>query len=134
MKISEHLKKDYWVRRVTPDRIGILPSLDSARYKKPVLANAGHAYLYLTQENLMDEITPTAHKIFSEYQSKRPIYRPTGKKDNNGKDIWEIDGYDDVEQVALAMQWRMAMSKTSHFTADGFWTAEESPNGGKKEQ
>lgn len=134
INISEHLRKDYWVRRVTPDRREIKPSPNSSHYKKPLIADSGHAYLYLTQDNLMDEVTPTAHTIFSEYLSKRPIYKPTGKKDETGKDIWEIDGYDEIEQVALAMQWRMAMSKTSHFAADGFWTADESPNGGKKEQ
>lgn len=130
MKISEHLKKDYWVRRVTPDRVGFGLSLDSARYKMPMEASIGHAYLYLTQENLMDEVTPTAHKIFSKYMSQRPVYRPTGEKEN-GKDVWTIDHYDEVEQVALAMQWRMAMSKTSHFASDGFWTADES---GKKNE
>lgn len=134
MNITEHLKKDYWLRRVTPDRIGFVPSVSHDDYKMPSQENMGHATLKLTQENLMDEITPTAHKIFSEYLSKRPVYKPTGKKDELGKDIWEIDGYDEVEQVALAMQWRMAMSKTSHFAADGFWTADESPNGGKKDQ
>ena len=134
MNITEHLKKDYWVRRVTPDRVGFAKALTHTNYKVPTQEDVGHANIYLTQENLMDEVTPTAHKIFSEYLSKRPIYKPAGKKDAEGKDIWEIDGYDEVEQVALAMQWRMAMSKTSHFTADGFWTADESPNGGKKEQ
>lgn len=125
MKITEHLKKDYWVRRVTLDRSEIMPSLTSTNYKMPVLADAGHAYLYLTQENLMDEVTPTAHKIFSKYMSQRAVYAPTGEK-QDGKDVWEIDHYDEVEQVALAMQWRMAMSKTSHFASDGFWTADES--------
>ena len=134
MKIKEHLKKDYWLRRVTPDRNGFGRSISHTNYKTPTQDSNGHSYLRLTQENLMDEVTPTAHKIFSEYLSKRPVYRPTGKKDEQGKDIWEINGYDEVEQVALAMQWRMAMSKTSHFAADGFWTADESPNGGKKEQ
>ena len=134
MNISEHLKKDYWLRRVTPDRNGFGRSISHTNYKTPTQDSNGHSYLRLTQENLMDEVTPTAHKIFSEYLSKRPVYRPTGKKDEQGKDIWEINGYDEVEQVALAMQWRMAMSKTSHFAADGFWTADESPNGGKKEQ
>ena len=126
MKITEHLKKDYWVRRVTLDRSEIMPSLTSANYKRPVLADAGHAYLYLTQENLMDEVTPTAHKIFSKYLSQRAVYAPTGRKNEEGKEEWAIDHYDDVEQVALAMQWRMAMSKTSHFASDGFWTADES--------
>ena len=134
MNISEHLKKDYWLRRVTPDRNGFGRSISHTNYKTPTQDGNEHSYLRLTQENLMDEVTPTAHKIFSEYLSKRPVYRPTGKKDEQGKDIWEINGYDEVEQVALAMQWRMAMSKTSHFAADGFWTADESPNGGKKEQ
>lgn len=126
MNIKEHLKKDYWVRRVTLDRSEIMPSLTSANYKRPVLADAEHAYLYLTQENLMDEVTPTAHKIFSKYLSQRPVYAPTGRKNEEGKEEWTIDHYDDVEQVALAMQWRMAMSKTSHFASDGFWTADES--------
>lgn len=134
MNISEHLKKDYWLRRVTPDRNGFGRTISHTNYKTPTQDSNGYSYLRLTQENLMDEVTPTAHKIFSEYLSKRPVYRPTGKKDEQGKDIWEINGYDEVEQVALAMQWRMSMSKTSHFAADGFWTADESPNGGKKEQ
>lgn len=74
----------------------------------------------------MDEISPTAHKIFSAYSSRRPVYRPSGQKDKNGKEKWVIDRYDDVEQVPLAMQWRMAMTKTSHFASEGFWTADES--------
>lgn len=127
MKISEHLQKDYWVRRVYSDRSGFVslkPSL--ANYKTPIVGDANHPYLQLTQEDLMDEITPTAHKIFSAYQSRRAVYRPSGEKNKQGKEKWVIDHYDDVEQVPLAMQWRMAMTKTSHFAADGFWTADES--------
>ena len=134
MKITEHLKKDYWLRRVTPDRTGFMPSIDHANYKTPKQGEIGHAYLHLTQDNLMDEVTPMAHKIFSKYMSQRAVWRSTGKKNADGKNEWVVDGYDEVEQVALAMQWRMAMSKTSHFAADGFWTSDESPNGGKKEQ
>lgn len=126
MNIGEHLQKDYWVRRVTLDRAEVMPSLTSSNYKKPILADLEHAYLYLTQENLMDEVTPTSHKIFSKYMSQRPVYAPTGRKNEQGQEEWAIDHYDDVEQVALAMQWRMAMSKTSHFASDGFWTANES--------
>lgn len=127
MKIKEHLKKDYWVRRVVSDRSGFIslkPTLTG--YKSPIIGEVGHSYIQLTQEDLMDEVTPTAHQIFSKYQSRRAVYAPTGQKDKNGKEKWAIDHYDDVEQVPLAMQWRMAMSKTSHFASDGFWTADES--------
>lgn len=134
MKISEHLKKDYWVRRVCPDRTSFSQSLTSIHYKQPISLDVGHANIYLTQENLMDEVTPTAHKIFSEYMSKRPIYAPTGKKDENGRDEWIVDHYDEVEQVALGLQWRMAFTKTSHFAADGFGTANESFGNGKKDE
>lgn len=134
MNITEHLKKDYWVRRVYPDRINFPQSFSSTRYKQPSTAELGHANIYLTQDNLMDEVTPTAHAIFAEYMSKRPVYAPTGKKDENGKDEWMIDHYDEVEQVALAMQWRMALAKTSHLAADGFATANESFDNGKKEE
>lgn len=127
MKIREHLQKDYWVRRVVPDRNGLVSLRPSfANYKSPIIGDAGHSYIHLTQDDLMDEITPTAHKIFSAYTSRRPVYKPSGQKDKNGKEKWVIDHYDDVEQVPLAMQWRMAMTKTSHFAADGFWTADES--------
>lgn len=127
MKIREHLQKDYWVRRVIPDRNGLISLRPSfTNYKSPIIGDAGRSYIYLTQDDLMDEVSPTAHKIFSAYSSRRPVYRPSGQKDKNGKEKWIIDHYDDVEQVPLAMQWRMAMTKTSHFAADGFWTADES--------
>ena len=132
MKINEHLKKDYWVRRIVTDRGGFIslkPTLTG--YKSPIVGEVGHSYLQLTQEDLMDEITPTAHQIFSKYLSRRAVYKPSGEKDKNGKEKWVIDHYDEVEQVPLAMQWRMAMTKTSHFASDGFWTADES---GKPEQ
>lgn len=127
MNIKEHLKKDYWVRRVVPDRSGFISLKAShANYKNPIVGDLDHAYLNLTQEDLMDEVTPTAHKIFSEYLSRRAVYAPTGRKNDEGKEEWAIDHYDEVEQVPLAMQWRMALRKTSHFAADGFWTADES--------
>ena len=66
MNITEHLKKDYWVRRVYPDRINFPQSFSSTRYKQPSTVELGHANIYLTQDNLMDEVTPTAHAIFAE--------------------------------------------------------------------
>lgn len=127
MKISEHLKKDYWVRRIVPDRAGTEPStLTLTNYQQSPFSRAGSAYQFLTNEDFMNEYSPTAHKAFSEYLSKRAVYRPTGKKDEQGREEWELDHYDDVVQIVMALQQTIAVKKTSHFAANGLWIADES--------
>lgn len=127
MKIAEHLKKDYWVRRLVPDRAGSMPiALSLTGYKNPPLSTNGSVYQYLTNEDFMNEFSPTAHKAFSEYLSKRAVWKPTGKKDEQGRDEWAIDHYDDVVQVLMALQQTIAIKKASHFAADGLWLADES--------
>lgn len=73
----------------------------------------------------MNEIAPSAHVIMSPYLATRPIYRPTGRKNEQGQEEWVIDGYDDVEQVSLGLQHTFAIKKTSHFAAKGFWISNE---------
>lgn len=129
MKITEHLKKDYWVRRVVPDRVGTMPiALSLTNYKNPPYSTVGSAYQNLTNEDFMNEFSPTAHKAFSEYLSKRAVWRPTGKKDEQGREEWVIDRYDDVVRVVMALQQTIALKKASHFAADGLWLADESNN------
>lgn len=126
INISKHLQKDYWVRRVTPDGGRISASTIGAGYKPFAPGGFGAYYLNLTQDDLLNEIEPTAHEINSKYMSRRPIYGPTGNKDKEGREEWAIVGYDDLETVALGLQKCIALKKASHFAADGFWIANES--------
>lgn len=127
MNITAHLKKDYWKRRIPPDGGMRYPTIRTdANYRKPYFNGYDSNYQLLTQEDLMNEIAPSAHKIMSEYLSKRPIYAPTGEKDpETGKEKWEIKGYDDLEQVSLGLQYAFSIKKASHFAGKGFWIANE---------
>ena len=128
MNISEHLKKDYWVRRVTPDSAGMYPPLGgNPGYRIPRTAGFGVGYVNLTQDNFLNELCPEAHKISSKYMSQRPIYKQTDETDpKTGKKKWVLDGYDEVETVALAIQEMIVSKKVAHLTGDNFWVASES--------
>lgn len=130
MNISEHLIKDYWLRRVVPMdgtfNKRIAPTNHLVKYRTPHVTGLGATFMYLTQDDFLNEIEPTAHAIFDKYMSKRAIYAPTGEKDKSGKEKWAITGYDEVESVALGLQARIASTKASHMAADGFWIANES--------
>lgn len=129
MNITEHLVKDYWVRRVTPDA-PTYNHIGTAKYRYPYLRHAGSSYNYLTQEDLMNEIEPSAHDIMSKFQSRRPVYRPSGEKNAQGREKWVIDHFDEVETVSLGLQKSFAMKKASHFAANGFWVANETTQEG----
>lgn len=124
MNISEHLKKDYWLRRVTSDGPKILRGSNSMYYRDVAVANPSASFLRLTQDDFLNEIQPSAHAINSEYFSKRPVYKATGKE-KDGKQEWVLDHYDDVQSVALGLQLWIALKKTTHFAGDGFWIANE---------
>ena len=132
MNITEHLKKDYWKRRITPGSGFSYPmTRNDTNYRQPYCNGLDTNYQLLTQEDLMNEISPSAHKIMSDYLSKRPIYAPTGKTDKDtGKEEWAISGYDDLEQVALGLQYAFALKKASHFAGKGFWVANENKSDG----
>jgi len=127
MNITYHLKKDYWKRRITPDSGLRYPRIrDDVNYRNPYFNDLDTNYQLLTQEDLMNEISPAAHKIMSDYLSRRPIYAPTGKTDpDTGKEEWAISGYDDLEQVSLGLQYAFSVKKASHFAGNGFWVANE---------
>ena len=120
--ITEHLKKDYWKRRINPDMpYQHHPLVNASDYR----GTADMNHRLLTQDDFLNEIYPSAHAINSKYMSQRPIYRPTGKKDANGKDEWEIEGFDNLEVVPIGLQMRFAESKASFFAADGFGVSNE---------
>lgn len=116
MNIASYInpsKKKKWTRRLPP------LSDDGERL------TTGGKIMVLTQDQFLNELSPTAHDVNSAYMSRRPIYAPTGKKDANGKEEWVLTGYDDVETVALGLQECIVAKKISHFTGDGFWVANE---------
>lgn len=126
MNISDLLKKVYWVRRSSPDATPIIPTLtDSEHYVQPKFGMGGVGYRNLTQQDFMNELYPSAHDINRTEYYRRPIYKPNGKKDDNGNEGWEIDGYDEVETVTTALQEFIISKKISHLTGNGFWMANE---------
>lgn len=103
MKINDFSKKPRWKRRLPNDERG------------------GIQWQYLTQDDFMDELHPTAHKINSnKYKSMRPKYRinkDTGKS--------EIVGYDDVERVAWALEKMCLRTCTTHCAGGDVWFGNE---------
>ena len=126
MNISEHLKKDYWVRRVTPDNVGIYPPAGNQQvdYRQTKTGGYGVGYVNLTQDTFLNELSPSAHEINAKYRSQRPIYKT--EKTEDGKTKYVLDGFDDVETVALAIQEMIVSKKVAHLTGKHFWMSNES--------
>lgn len=125
MNISEHLKKDYWVRRVTPDNVNPYPAGNNIGYRQARRDGFGVGYVNLTQDQFLNEINPAAHTINSRFMSQRPIYKQSDETDKDGKKKWVLAGYDDVETVALPIQEFIVSKKVAHLTGDNFWVASE---------
>lgn len=98
MKINDLLQKPKWKRRM-PD----------------------NKFQELTQDDFLNELNPSSHKINSEkYKSLRPkfvIDKETGKQ--------KIVGYDDVERVSWAMEEVCLRVLTSHSTGNDIWFGNE---------
>lgn len=126
MNISQHLKKPYWVRRINPLEACAYPChTDGANYVVPYAKTPSASFVFLTEDDLMNETSPSAHEILSRFQSARPVYAPTGIRNKDGKEKWVIDHYDEVETVSLGLQHAFSLKKASHFAANGFWIANE---------
>lgn len=116
MKISKNFKKVPWIRRVHPDNV----SLAYARNYKPLPGRElKDSFIQLTSADFLNELSPAAHPINSRYMSTRPIWGPSGKKDANGKEELVIQGYDDLESVALGWQLFIVGNKIAHLTGSG---------------
>lgn len=116
MNISKNFKKVPWVRRVHPDNV----SLVYTRNYRPLPGRSlKDAFVQLTSEDFLNELSPAAHPINSRYMSTRPIWGPSGKKDENGKEELVIKGYDDLESVALGWQLFICGNKIAHLTGSG---------------
>ena len=116
MNISNNFKKVPWKRRVHPDKV----TLTYARNYKPLPGGSlTDSYVQLTSSDFLNELSPAAHPINSRYMSTRPIWKQTGNKDENGKDEWVVDGYDELESVALGWQLFISGNKIAHLTGSG---------------
>lgn len=116
MNISVNFKKKPWVRRVHPDKAN---GTFRMNYRPIPGRSLTDAFIELTASDFLNELSPAAHPINSRYMSTRPIWKPTGKKDENGKEEWMIDGYDELESVALGWQQFICGNKIAHLTGDG---------------
>lgn len=127
MNISKNFTKVPWIRRVHPDKV----SLTYARnYKMLPGGLPGDAFVQLTSSDFLNELSPAAHPINSRYMSTRPIWGPSGKKDENGREELVITGYDDLEAVALGWQLFVCGNKIAHLTGSGvFDLANETTDG-----
>lgn len=126
MKVSDYIndsKKRLWTRRVLSS-MAQAPNQKGSNKRRRVAPPAG-SYIYLRQEDFLNELTPGAHDINSKYMSKRPIYKDSGEKNAKGQTKWVLVGYDDVETVALGIQECIIGKKISHFAGDGFWISNE---------
>jgi len=115
MNIGDYInlaKKKPWLRRVADN--------------SPAANGLGYKLMRMTQDDFLNEVNSAAHRINSPMMSVRPVYGPTGEKDKNGKEKWDIVSYDPVETVPVGIQEAIIARKISHFAADGFWTAAES--------
>jgi len=113
MNVSEYIsreKKKPWVRRIAVDGPKGQPNFKLTP---------------ITQDQFLNEVCESAHTINMPIMSLRPVYGPTGVKDKNGKEKWDIVDYDEVEVTPVGMQEEIICKKISHFAADGFWTAAE---------
>lgn len=129
MKISELLQKDYWYRRVNQDVIEIPFPTNAQRYRE-VQFSDGIQRRRLTNDDFLNELSPSAHSINSKYWSTRPIRELVARdvEEHNAdgsvsiKKVreWVVTGYDSVETVRLGLQMRFANAKASFFAAKGF--------------
>lgn len=129
MNVSELLKKDYWYRRVNAESTEIPYPTNSQRYRD-VQFTDGIQRRRLTNDDFLNELSPSAHSINSKYWSTRPIrelvtkdveiQNPDGSIAIKKVKDWVITGYDSVETVRLGFQMRFANAKASFFAAKGF--------------
>lgn len=116
MNISKNFKKVPWTRRVHPDNVSLMYAMN---YKPLPGRDFKDAYVQLTSADFLNELSPAAHPINSRYMSTRPIWGPSGEKDENGKEKLVITGYDDLESVALGWQLFICGNKIAHLTGSG---------------
>lgn len=129
MRISDLQQKNFWYRRVNADTVEIPLPVNTQGYRE-IIFNDGIRRRALTNDDFLNERTPSAHVINSKWFSTRPIkelkereIEVTNQDGSVSKKTikeWVLVGYDDMETVRLGLQYRFALAKASFFAANGF--------------
>lgn len=135
MNISEHLRKQYWRRRVNADT-EVPPPANATYYVDDIQPTPGEFFRNMTNADFLNEIEAGAHEINSKYWSMRPIKtwvellddkgQPVRDKNGKIKKVLKIIGFEDMETTRCALPQRFAIAKASHAAADGFWIGNSS--------
>lgn len=131
MNISQHLKKEFWKRRVNPDAPNKHIPTNSDLYSQLYLNLLDGDYAYYTQEDFLRENEPSAHDINSRYMSLRPVYDVRDKKIENADGTittepeWFVTEFEPKETVRFGLQKRINTSKAAFMAGNGFWVCHE---------
>lgn len=131
MNISQHLKKEFWKRRVNPDAPEKHIPTNSELYVQPYHTRMEGDYAYYTQEDFCRENEPSSHDINSRYMSLRPVYDVREKKIENEDGTittepeWFITEFEPKETVRFGLQKRINISKAAFMAGNGFWVCHE---------
>lgn len=107
MKINDLIVKPSWRRRIPAKKM-----VQKSRAKSSTMSLSLDSpnYIYLSQADFMDELIPSAHLINScEYRSNRPLYKWNDATKKN-----ELNGFEEVERVAVGMQQAIRRHKVTH--------------------
>lgn len=129
MKITDYFKKPFWVRRVPDTYVRpVQPHrTDNCYYFYPS-GRSVPGEIYLTEEDFMREIEPSAHPQMAEMQSSCPVWAVKPDPKDPTKKKWAIDHYDDIEVTTFGVQKRGANAFSSHMAGKGFGIANETKN------
>lgn len=136
MKIRDHLRKEYWYRRISSDApMPPLPA-NSDYYVDTRQDKPGERFRRMTTSDFLNEIDAGAHDINSKYWSMRPVKAPVDVLDADGNPVKDaqgrvktemvIIGFEDMETTRCALQRRFAIAKANHSAQKGFWIGNES--------
>ena len=120
MKIESYLLKETFKRRCTSG-LGSFPirHFDTGTEKVMELDNG--QFFELSQSDFLNELYPSAHKIFSvDYRSNRAKFRYDVNKQEN-----VLDGYEEVERVAIGIQDAVRRHKVTHTFGNDMWFGSE---------
>lgn len=134
MNIGEHLRKQYWKRRVNADTQVPMPA-NSTYYVDDALSTPGEYFRNMTTADFLNEIAAGAHEINSKYWALKPVKVVEPVYDENGNPVLDAKGqqkmhtrieFEDMETTRCSLPQRFAIAKASHATSLGFWLGNSS--------
>lgn len=130
-RIQDHLKKEFWRRRVNPDAPDKHTPANAELYVYPNVNIHDDDFAYYTQEDFLRENEPSAHDINSRYMSLRPVYDVREKKIEHEDGTittepeWFVTEFEPKETVRFGLQKRINTSKAAFMAGNGFWVCHE---------